>query len=407
MVEKTNSKTFYSSQIPNDWEVKKLESFAKFFSGGTPHTGRPEYYCGNIPFIKSGEIYFDKTDHFITEEGLANSSAKMVDIGDLLYALYGANSGEVAISQIKGAINQAVLCIRQNSLCDKVFIYYYLLREKENIIKTYLQGGQGNLSAEIVRSLQIPLPSLPEQKAIASLLSKWDEAISKNQSLIEQKVRRKKWLMQNLLTGKKRLMGFNDRWADCMVSELFRIVDRYVKWDDNEKYNLVSIKRRNGGLFFREPLYGVKIAVKKLKEIKIDDFLISKRQVSHGAWAIVTKEFENGKVSDEYDCLAIQDESKLSSQFWKWYCQLPVLTHYAYVDSNGVHIEKSIFDYNQFKRRRMRIPCDIKEQVAIAKVLQAVDKELQLLKVKTEKLKEQKKGLMQVLLTGKKRLKID
>ena len=90
-----------------DWGIKKFEEFAKFFSGGTPLTSKPEYYSGNIPFIKSGEIYFDKTEQYISEEGLQSSSAKMVNIGDLLYALYGANSGEVAISKINGAIKSS------------------------------------------------------------------------------------------------------------------------------------------------------------------------------------------------------------------------------------------------------------------------------------------------------------
>ena len=224
--------------------------------------------------------------------------------------------------------------------------------------------------------------------------------------LIAKKELQKKWLMQNLLTGKKRLNGFEDKWIEYQVSQLFQTIDRYVKWDDDEKYNLVSVRRRNGGMFFREPLYGNKIEVKKLKEINRGDFLISKRQVSHGAWAIVTEEFENGKVSDEYDCLAFQGKDKVSSNFWKWYCQLAILTHYAYVDSNGVHIEKSIFDYNQFKRRIVNVPATLPEQTAIAQVLQAADREIQLLKTKTEKLREQKKGMMQVLLTGKKRLKI-
>ncbi len=154
-------------QIPSDWEVKKFSAFAKFYSGGTPLTSQPGYYAGDIPFIKSGEIYFDRTEQFISKEGLKNSSAKMVAKGDLLYALYGANSGEVAISKIEGAINQAILCIKLNSDHDIVFIYNFLLNKKESIIKSYLQGGQGNLSAEIVKSLQIPLPTFTEQTAIA------------------------------------------------------------------------------------------------------------------------------------------------------------------------------------------------------------------------------------------------
>ena len=97
----------------------------------------------------------------------------------------------------------------------------------------------------------------------------------------------------------------------------------------------------------------------------------------------------------------------LASGFWMWYCKLPILTHYAYIDSLGVHIEKSIFSFHQFKKRKIKIPPSVEEQTAIAQVLQAADKEIKLLKAKADKLREQKKGLMQMLLTGKKRLNYD
>ncbi len=90
----------------------------------------------------------------------------MVSKGDLLYALYGATSGEVAVSQIEGAINQAVLCIR--SKLNTYFLFSYFLFKKESILQTYLQGGQGNLSAEIIKSLIAPIPSEAEQTKIAN-----------------------------------------------------------------------------------------------------------------------------------------------------------------------------------------------------------------------------------------------
>lgn len=151
------------------WEEKKLGEMGTFFSGGTPLTTKRQYFNGNIPFIRSGELNADSTEQYISEEGLKNSSAKMVEIGDLIYALYGATSGEVAISKIKGAINQAILCIRTN--LDNTFLLNYLILNKENILKTYLQGGQGNLSAEIIKSLIVPVPKLNEQVKISNFLS--------------------------------------------------------------------------------------------------------------------------------------------------------------------------------------------------------------------------------------------
>ena len=88
-----------------EWEEKKLGDICKTFSGGTPKSGEARYYDnGTISFIRSGEIHDDKTELRITNDGLNESSAKMVDIGDILYALYGATSGEVDISKIKGAL---------------------------------------------------------------------------------------------------------------------------------------------------------------------------------------------------------------------------------------------------------------------------------------------------------------
>jgi type I restriction enzyme S subunit len=152
-----------------EWKENKLGELGSFFSGGTPLTTKREYFNGNIPFIRSGEIYSNSTEQYISEEGLANSSAKMVEIGDLIYALYGATSGEVAISKIKGAINQAILCIRTS--LDNSFLLYYLTFSKEIILKTYLQGGQGNLSADIIKSLIVPVPHLSEQLKIANFIS--------------------------------------------------------------------------------------------------------------------------------------------------------------------------------------------------------------------------------------------
>ncbi len=179
-----------------DWEEKRLGEIGTFFSGGTPLTSKKEYYNGHIPFIKSGEIKSNKTEQFITELGLKNSSAKIVEIGDLIYALYGATSGEVAISKIQGAINQAVLCIRTNELSR--FFYHYLYFKKENIIKAYLQGGQGNLSAEIVKSLIIPVPTISEQKKIDSFLSIIDKQIEEVIYQIDESIEYKKGLLQKL-----------------------------------------------------------------------------------------------------------------------------------------------------------------------------------------------------------------
>lgn len=180
-----------------EWEEKKLGTDALFFSGGTPLTTNEIYYKGDIPFIKSGELNSEFTEQNISIEGLKNSSAKLVNKGDLLFALYGATSGEVGISKINGAINQAVLCIRSNIFIN-IFLYNYLQFSKEKIVRNFLQGGQGNLSAEIVKGLYIPTPSLNEQTKIANFLSAIDEKITRTGEQIDKIEKWKKGLLQKM-----------------------------------------------------------------------------------------------------------------------------------------------------------------------------------------------------------------
>ena len=166
-----------------DWEQKRLGDEGTFFSGGTPKSTNRSFYDGEIPFIKSGELNSTETEQFLSEIGFKKSSAKMVRKGDLLFALYGATSGECAISKVEGAINQAVLCIRSNF--DNYFLLNFLKFNKENILSTYLQGGQGNLSGDTVKSLIIPGPSFAEQQKIANFLTALDEKITKATQQIE------------------------------------------------------------------------------------------------------------------------------------------------------------------------------------------------------------------------------
>lgn len=165
----------------DDWEQRKLGDVSESYSGGTPSVGNKSYYGGPIPFIRSAEINSESTELFLTEEGLSNSSARMVSKGDILYALYGATSGEVGRSHINGAINQAILAILPHDGYDSEFLMQWLRRSKQSIIDVYLQGGQGNLSGAIVKALEVNFPSLAEQRQIGNYFQSLDHLITLHQ----------------------------------------------------------------------------------------------------------------------------------------------------------------------------------------------------------------------------------
>ena len=179
------------------WKSVRLGTECTFFSGGTPKSTDSRYYGGTIPFIRSGEIHGEQTELFLTSEGLKNSSAKMVSKGDLILALYGATSGEVDISRIDGAINQAILCIRPAEI-NRIFLKYLLEDSKDDILNTYLQGGQGNLSAEIIKSLVVDVPDEQSQQGVVDFLSVIDQRISNSLTCIETLMKLRGGLMQQL-----------------------------------------------------------------------------------------------------------------------------------------------------------------------------------------------------------------
>lgn len=201
-----------------------MGEIANTFSGGTPSVSNKSYYNGDIPFIRSAEINKEKTELFLTQEGIANSSAKLVRKGTLLYALYGATSGEVGIAKINGAINQAIMAIEPKK-DNSYFIESWLIKNKEHIITTYLQGGQGNLSAKIIKSLSLGLPKIKEQFKVRDLITIVDYLISLQQRKLEQLKQLKKAMLRQLLASKElspsiRFKNFTEAWEQRKLGKV-------------------------------------------------------------------------------------------------------------------------------------------------------------------------------------------
>ncbi|MEK4628999.1 restriction endonuclease subunit S [Solibacillus sp. FSL R7-0682] len=226
---KTNNlvpkRRFQEFQNTNSWEQCELGKITNSYSGGTPSVGRSEYYDGDIPFIRSGEINSDSTELFISEKALNSSSAKMVEVGDILYAMYGATSGEAGISKINGAINQAILAIKPIEGYDSKFIMQLLRSQKHKILDKYLQGGQGNLSGSIVKGLQIKVPNYDEQNKIGRFFEELENNIIFQKRKLEKAQALKFAYLSELfpnegdLEPKRRFAGFTGAWKQGTIGE--------------------------------------------------------------------------------------------------------------------------------------------------------------------------------------------
>lgn len=256
-----------------EWENKRIGDIGKFFSGGTPSSSRKDFYGGEIPFIRSGEIHSDKTELFLTQEGYKNSSAKMVEVGDILLALYGANSGDISISQMRGAINQAILCIRTN--VAPVFFKSVWEKHAQKILNTYLQGGQGNLSADIVKKITISIPSQIEQAKIAALFSHLDERISIQNRLIEDLKKFKCAIVEKLYSE---IQG-----KEYSYRQLFEIINER---NSRLEYSNVLSASQEKGMVNREDLnLDIKFELSNINTYKI---------VREGDYVIHLRSFQGG-----------------------------------------------------------------------------------------------------------------
>ena len=196
-------------EIPEEWEIIKLNEIATdFIGGGTPSTSKPEYWDGDIPWMRSAWIkkrIVDSGEKYITKEGLKNSATNIVPQGNILVATRVC-IGNVAINKINIAISQdltGVVIEKQKALSEYV---YWALRGSEGKVKSIIQGSTiKGVLREDLKVLKLPLPPISEQEKIASVLSVVDEKIEKEKQRKGQLEKLKKGLMQDLLTGRVRV----------------------------------------------------------------------------------------------------------------------------------------------------------------------------------------------------------
>jgi type I restriction enzyme S subunit len=191
------------------WQTKRLGEMVEMASGGTPLTSISNYYNGEIPWVVIADItkagkYISSTEKNISSEGLKNSSAKLFDRGVLLFAMY-ASIGKCTISKVETTCNQAILGITPKNISLE-FLYYHLSFFQKKHASMGQTGTQSNLNKEMVMNLSVPHPSVDEQEKIAKILTDLDDELNSLELKLKKAKSIKLGMMENLLTGKIRLV---------------------------------------------------------------------------------------------------------------------------------------------------------------------------------------------------------
>ena len=404
-----DTKPFYNSALPSDWEVMELLEISngKISNGvfndpkkvgngyrlinvldlyNEPYidSSKLSQLCiDNIEFernkVKWGDVFFTRSS--LKLEGIAHCNINLDISEDITF------DGHI----MKLSPNQELIYPKYLRLycISHLARQFFMSRAKQNTMTTI---GQDDIS-----DMLIPIPPLPEQRTIAHILGLMDTAINKNNQLIAQKELQKKWLMQNLLTGKKRLKGFVGEWKKLGAGEVFKSIT--VKGFEDEELLSATQDR---GIIPRTMLEGRVTmpdgTTSGYKLVEPGDFVISLRSFQGG----LEYSYYRGIVSPAY--IVLKPKKKINDEFYKQYYKSYEFIGRLATAVIGIRDGKQV-SYDDYCIVKIPYPT-FEEQTAIAQVLQAADKEIQLLKAKTEKLKEQKKGMMQVLLTWKKRLKV-
>lgn len=380
-----------------DWEQRKVSEITTSYSGGTPKSGTAEYYDGDIPFIRSGEIYSDTTELFITESGMNNSSAKMVHIGDILYALYGATSGEVSRAKLDGAINQAILAIIPNEEINADFLVEWFRKEKDKITDTYLQGGQGNLSAQIIKELEVLIPSEDEQNKIGTYFEQLNNLITLHQRKCDEIKKLKKYMLQKMFpqNGKNvpeiRFSGFTDVWEQRKFSEFVKNVAKKNKENlDLEPYAVTNDRGFIAQKDAHDDFGYMKDTDRRAYNIvPPNSFAYNPARINVGSLGYYTGS-ENVIVSSLYE--VFQTEDYIDDRFlWHWLKSDHFPKWIERLQEGSVRL---YFYFDKLVQCQMMVPT-IKEQNQISAYFDSLDKLITLHQRKCDELQNLKKFMLQ------------
>ena len=373
--------------LPNGWKKVKLGDVAKVTSGGTPLRTQTEYWNGDIPWVKTAQIQNrhiskDQVDEYITELGVKESSAKIVPKGTLLMAMYGQGKtrGQVAILDIDATINQACAAfnLKENEVSTQ-YLFQYFLFNYDNIRNLSNDGGQKNLSAEIIKKIPLDLPPLEEQKKIAATLSVWDSAIEKMEKFIDAKENELNIVLRQNLLEK----GIALKWKEIPLKEILKSVtppskihqDSYL---NSGKYPIVDQSKDLIAGWTNDESSVLKIN----RPLIIFGDHTCALKIMHMPFAQGADGIKILSAKDGYD---------------------PTYIYYA-IKANPVIPEGYKRHFSALMLKSILCP-SLEEQKKYAVYFKSLDEELSLLRQQLENYKKQKQGLMQKLLTGQWRVK--
>jgi len=390
--------------LPEGWKRCALGEIAQVTSGGTPDRSEPAYWGGTIPWVTTGEIQFNTitdTTEKITEAGLKNSSAKLFPPGTLLMAMYGQGKtrGQVAKLAIEAATNQACAAILMNEGADPEFFFQFLASHYEAIRELGNAGTQKNLSGSLIKEISVPVPPEGEQKRIAHILATWDESIMASAKLLANSRKQKLRLAQHWFGE------MNSRWEQRRLSEVASRVQRQSDGGDHPVLMISS----GSGFVRQDQKYSRFMAGKSL-----DDYVLLKRgEFAYNKGNSKLYEFgcvfpleghSQGLVPHVYVCFSLSNECDPS--FFKHLFEADYLRDQLGALVNTGVRNNGLLNIRPADFMNVRVPVPPADvQKRIANVLAAASEVIALREREVAVLKEEKRALMQQLLTGKRRVR--
>ncbi|MCK8519066.1 restriction endonuclease subunit S [Methanoculleus sp. 7T] len=394
--------------IPEDWDLDQLGNLTnRVGSGITPTGGEKVYTKEGRPFIRSQNVGWGELQlsdlAFITDEIHKTFATSEIEEGDVLLNITGASIGRSAVADPRiagGNVNQHVCEIRteRQKLEPKYLNYYLLSVSGQGQIDSFQAGGnRQGLNYNQIRSFTIPLPPLPEQRAIAAALSDADGLIGALDALIEKKRAIKQAAMQQLLTGKNRLPGFSGEWETKRLGEVASIRNQKILPSNVDPdmlcVELEHIGQGNGQL----------LAISTAQNSTSSKYRFFTGDVLFGRLRSYLRKFwhadRDGICTTEIWPLVV-DASQVDSGFLYTIVQSDRFVEAASI-SYGTHMPRA--DWSVMKNFEVCLP-SLPEQTAIAAVLSDMDAEIAALERRREKAEQIKQGMMQQLLTGRIRL---